>query len=135
MGFAALRKFVHDQEMEDQQQLGLSPAQQKMVNECPKKFDKFRSWIGAPLKDGVRMPILPYQRLLHQVLREHGAIWIKKSRGLGVSTYMLYLTAHRYLTQYKPGDRVIFVTGARINLAEDLIKTQKVIPRKIPRGI
>jgi hypothetical protein len=55
------------------------------------------------------------------MLKEHKHIWIKKSRGLGVTTFFLYWVAHQSLTRYTKGDRVIIVTGARINLAEDLI--------------
>jgi hypothetical protein len=35
-----------------------------VIHECPKTFKNFWSWIGAPNKDSIRMPMLPYQQVL-----------------------------------------------------------------------
>lgn len=143
-----LRKFVEDQEIEEQQQLGLTLAMQKMVNECPQTFYKwneenhrtvskpfgktccFWHWLGAPFKDNIKMPVLPYQRLLYKMLQQHKHIWIKKSRGLGITTFMLYWIAYQCLTYYKPGDRVCIIVGPRIDLAEDWILRFKSLFRE-----
>jgi hypothetical protein len=64
------------------------------------------------------------------MLKEHKAIWIKKSRGLGVTTFMLYWIAYCCLTRYKPGDRACIVVGPRIDLAEDWIARFKSLFRE-----
>jgi hypothetical protein len=64
------------------------------------------------------------------MLQEHKHIWIKKSRGLGVTTFMLYWIAHQCLTQYNPGDRVCTVVGPRIDLAVDWILRFKSLFRE-----
>jgi hypothetical protein len=126
-----------------------SAAMTRLVNDCPKLFYKwndknhwsqhnkqnkkqccFWDWIGVPLKDNVGMPVLPYQRLLYRMLQEHKHIWIKKSRGLGVTTFFLYWIAHQCLTQYKPGDRVCIVVGPGIDIAEDWIVRFKSLFRE-----
>jgi hypothetical protein len=45
--------------------------------------------IGLPQKDGHDMPLLPYQRTLYDSLQTHKHIWIKKSRGIGVTEFLL----------------------------------------------
>jgi hypothetical protein len=77
--------------------------------------------IGPPQKDNHDMPVLPYQKMLYEVLQNRKHIWIKKSRGLGVTTFFLYWIAYCCLTRYEPGDRVFIVVGPRIDSAEDLI--------------
>lgn len=77
--------------------------------------------IGRPQKEGKDMPLLPYQNLLYRMLHERKLIWIKKSRGLGVTTFFLYWIAYCSLTKWKPGDRVCVVVGPRIDLAADWI--------------
>ena len=54
--------------------------------------------LGPEKKDGKLMPMLPYQKLLYQTLQGHKCIWLKKSRGLGVTTFMLYYIAYLCLT-------------------------------------
>jgi hypothetical protein len=148
MGFAALRKFIHDQEMDEQQQLGLSPAMQRMVNECPKTFYKwndenhrtlskpfdrtccFWHWIGPPLKDGEPMPCLPYQRLLYKLLKERKKFIIRKARGVGMSTWLLYWLLFKALTEWKPGDRACIITGNALRLSEDLISRSKGLTQR-----
>lgn len=43
--------------------------------------------MGRPQKNGKDMPLLPYQRLLFQILNEKKCILIKKARGIGVTTF------------------------------------------------
>jgi hypothetical protein len=49
--------------------------------------------IGCPQKDGKEMPVLPYQKILYEALQNHKHIWIKKSRGLGVTEFLLRYVA------------------------------------------
>jgi hypothetical protein len=45
--------------------------------------------IGCPQKDNHDMPVLPYQRTLYDSLQNYKHIWIKKSRGIGVTEFLL----------------------------------------------
>jgi hypothetical protein len=78
--------------------------------------------IGAPQKDGHDMPALPYQQLLWNFLNEHKRIWVKNSRGIGVTEFLLRWIGFNCITGGFPsGSRVCIITGPRIDLAEDLI--------------
>jgi hypothetical protein len=88
--------------------------------------------IGAPQKDGHDMPALPYQQLLWNTLNNHKRIWIKKSRGIGATEYLLRWAGYNCLTGgFPPGSRVCIVTGPRIDLAEDLIARFKGLFAKV----
>jgi late competence protein required for DNA uptake (superfamily II DNA/RNA helicase) len=68
------------------------------------------------------MPVLPYQKILSDALQNHKHIWILKSRGIGVTEFLLRYIAWRYIVEkIFNGSRVCIVTGPRIDLAEDLI--------------
>jgi hypothetical protein len=93
-----------------------------------------------PQKDNHDMPLLPYQRLLFKSLQEHRWIWILKSRGIGVTEYLLRYIAYNCITGGFPtGSRVCIITGPRIDLAEDLISNRfkglflKVAPKLFDR--
>jgi hypothetical protein len=87
----------------------------------------FYHLIGAAQKNGQDMPLLPYQHLLWRMLHEHRRLWIKKARGIGVSTYLLYVIAYKCITEFKPGDRVVIITGIRIETVADLIRRLKLL--------
>jgi hypothetical protein len=79
------------------------------------------------------MPMLPYQNVLYRALRENKRIWIKKARGLGVTTYFLYHIAYLCLTQLQPGDRVCVIVGPRLEAAQDwLDRFKALLSRKFP---
>ncbi len=81
--------------------------------------------VGAAQKHGKDMPLLPWQRLFWQMLHRHRRMWVKKARGIGLSTLMLYIIIYKCLTEFQPGDRVIVITGIRIETAMDLCRRLK----------
>jgi hypothetical protein len=78
--------------------------------------------IGCPKKNGNPMPVLPYQKILYDALQNHKHIWILKSRGIGVTEFLLrYIAWCCVIKKIIANSRVCIVTGPRIDLAEDLI--------------
>jgi hypothetical protein len=74
------------------------------------------------------MPLLPYQRTLYDSLQNHKHIWTKKSRGLGVTEFLLRYIAYCCTSgKFAANSRVCIVTGPRIDLAEDLIARFKAL--------
>jgi hypothetical protein len=69
------------------------------------------------------MPVLPYQKTLYEALQNHKHIWLLKSRGIGVTTFLLRYIAWCCIREIisPMGSRVCIITGPRIDLAEDLI--------------
>jgi hypothetical protein len=90
--------------------------------------------IGCPQKDGRDMPVLPYQKILYEALQNHKHIWILKSRGIGCSEFLLRYVSWLCLAHFKPNDRVCFIVGPRIDLAEDLIARFKGLFTELARA-
>lgn len=90
----------------------------------------FYHLLGPAQKEGKDMPLLPWQKLFWNMLHERRKIWVKKSRGIGLSTLMLYVIAYKCLTEFKPGDRVVIITGIRIETAADLVRRFKLLFQK-----
>jgi hypothetical protein len=92
----------------------------------------FNHIIGLPTKDGHDMPLLGYQRTIYDSLQQHKHIWIKKSRGLGVTEFLLrYVAWCSIRTKFGTNSRICIITGPRIDLAEDLIARFKGLFSKI----
>ena len=90
--------------------------------------------LGPAQKEGKDMPLLPWQKLFWNMLHERSKIWVKKSRGIGFSTLMLYVIAYKCITEFKPGDRVVIITGIRIETAADSNKKiQVIVSEKLSR--
>jgi hypothetical protein len=78
--------------------------------------------IGPPQKDNHDMPVLPYQRTVYEALQSYKHLWILKSRGIGLSSFMLRYIAWCCVSGvYSPNDRACVVVVPRLDLAEDLI--------------
>jgi hypothetical protein len=78
--------------------------------------------IKPPQKEGHDMPVLPYQKIFYDSLQNHKHIWCLKSRGIGVTTFLLRYIVWCCLGNIFPNNsRVCIITGPRLDLAEDLI--------------
>lgn len=53
----------------------------------------FNHVLSLPSKDGVSYPLFRFQKIIFDILEQNQNVWIKKARGLGLSTFIL-----RYLT-------------------------------------
>jgi hypothetical protein len=141
--FKDLQKLVQSQANPEQQQSQLlqrlknkpfwiwNQNQHKERDRTNKGDCCFNHIIGLPQKDGHDMPLLPYQRTQYEALQNHKHIWIKKSRGIGVTEFLLRYIAWCCYNRYPANSRVCVVTGPRIDLAEDLIARFKGLFREI----
>ena len=87
--------------------------------------------IKCPQKDGHDMPVLQYQKTLYEALQNHKHIWCLKSRGIGVTTFLLrYIAWCCMRNSFSYNARVCIITGPRIDLAEDLIARFKGLFRE-----
>ena len=53
----------------------------------------FNHMLSLPRKDGVSYPLFRFQKIIFDILEQNPHVWIKKARGLGLTTFIL-----RYLT-------------------------------------
>lgn len=93
------------------------------ISETGKPLCCFCHAIGLPEKNLKEFPIFPYEYKIVKAYRDHNRIFIRKSRGLGVTTLNNYLLAWYCINfgfKYY-GYRIIYVAGLGYSVAEDLI--------------
>jgi hypothetical protein len=85
--------------------------------------------IGLPQKEGRgKLPLFDYEWDLYQAIEKDKYVWVKKSAGLGISTFMLYYIAYKSITsELWKGKQVVVITGPRIELAITLIQRLKAL--------
>jgi hypothetical protein len=88
--------------------------------------DCFTHQIGLCVKDDMVMPYLPYQHTIFKALQDHKCIWIKKSRGIGCTEFLLRYLLYSCVTgKLGKNSRACIVTGPRLDIAIDLISRFK----------
>ncbi|HJT49782.1 MAG TPA: terminase family protein [Nitrososphaeraceae archaeon] len=89
--------------------------------------------IGLPQKDGRELPIFDYETLVCDALTNHKNVFIKKSRGLGITELILRWMCHlaTYDNRYS-GCRFNIICGPRIQIAESYIaRIYDIFTRKL----
>jgi len=83
--------------------------------------------VGEPVKNGVKMPLFDYEQEVFDALESHRYIWVKKSRGLGITEFMLRYIAWKCLAKSKlwSDKNACIITGPRIDTAIMLIRRLK----------
>ena len=94
----------------------------------------FNCILGKPTKDGHPMPLLPYQQKIHNAIESgYKYLWIKKSRGLGVTEFFLRYFLYCAINQKWPKhSEALIIVGPRERLARDLISRMKrILERRV----
>src|SRR5215217_3833970 len=85
----------------------------------------FNELIGLPRRDREEMPLMPYQQELYELLKHERYLWIKKSRGLGLSEFFLRWLLYNCFNLYPPHSQICICVGPNQRLAEDLVSRFK----------
>jgi hypothetical protein len=93
----------------------------------------FNHIIHLPRKDGVPKGLFDYEQQTFNAYQQYRHVWIKKSRGLGVTELTLrYLVWKCFESSAWKNKQACVVTGPRINLAVTLIdRIRKLLPKTI----
>ena len=70
--------------------------------------------IGLPRKNSKEYPLFDYEKLIFDAIENNQNIWILKSRGIGVTTFMIRYFAWKILSSSELDNKSIFiVSGTR----------------------
>ena len=70
--------------------------------------------LKCPVKNGKEYPIFDYQKLIFDAIENNQNIWILKSRGIGLTTFMIRYFAWKILSSSELDNKSIFiVSGTR----------------------
>ena len=94
----------------------------------------FNHIIGLPIKNGKEYPLFDYEQLIFDTIEENQNIWIKKARGLGVTTFLIRYLAWKILSSSELDGRSIFiVSGTREEFANYVKKKmEQLFERRFP---
>jgi len=82
----------------------------------------FNHIVGLPEKNGLPKAIFDYEQELYKYLRIYKNLWVKKSRGLGLTEFFLrYLVWSCVYDNRWSGWRACIITGPRVELAQEEI--------------
>jgi len=71
-----------------------------------------------PIKNGQEFPIFDYEKLIFDAIEDNQNIWIKKARGIGVTTFLIRYLAWKVLYSDELDDKSIFIiSGTREEFA------------------
>ena len=92
----------------------------------------FNHIVGLPEKNGKPMPIFDYEQEIEKYLKSYRNLWVKKSRGLGLTEFFLrYLTWLCVRNNHWNGYRACIITGPRVELArEEILRIKQLLQPK-----
>ncbi len=94
----------------------------------------FNHVIGLPSKNNKEYPIFPFQKLIYDAIQNNQNIFILKSRGIGITTFLIRYLAWKILASQDLDDKSIFIiSGTReehANYIKD--KLQDLFIKKFP---
>ena len=78
----------------------------------------FNHCLGLPVKNNKEYPIFDFQKLIFDALENSQNIWIKKARGIGVTTFMIRYLVYKILsTNELDGKSIFIISGTREEFA------------------
>jgi len=94
----------------------------------------FNHIIGLPLKNNKEYPLFDYEKLIFDGIEQNSHLWVKKSRGIGVTEFILRYLAWKALSSNVLNNKSIFlVSGTREEFANSIkVRLEKLFERKFP---
>ena len=74
--------------------------------------------LGLPIKNGKAFPLFEFQKLIFDAIEQNQNIWIKKARGIGVTTFLIrYLVWKILYSNELDGKSIFIISGTREEFA------------------
>ncbi len=78
----------------------------------------FNHIVGLPVKNGQEFPIFEFQKQIFDYLEQYQNVWIKKARGIGVTTFLIrYLVWKVLYSDDLDGKSIFIISGTREEFA------------------
>jgi hypothetical protein len=94
----------------------------------------FNHGLSLPSKDGVSYPLFRFQKIIFDILEQNQNVWIKKARGLGLSTFILRYLTWKILLSSELDYKSIYIiagNGNRSNHRMDVM-LKKLFEKRFP---
>jgi hypothetical protein len=90
--------------------------------------------ISLPTKDGRQYPLFDFQAFIFDIIEQNQYIWIKKSRGIGLTTIMLGYLAWKILSSIELDHKCIYIISGTSDKSTEKIdgKLKKLFEKRFP---
>ena len=94
----------------------------------------FNHMLSLPRKDGVSYPLFRFQKIIFDVLEQNPNVWIKKARGLGLTTFILRYLTWKILFSSELDHKSIYVISGNLCNSNHKIDAmlKKVFEKRFP---
>ena len=94
----------------------------------------FNHMLSLPSKDGVSYPLFKFQKLIFDILEQNQNVWVKKARGLGLTTFILRYLAWKIFFSSELDHKSIYIISGNDNKSNDKadLILKKLFEKKFP---
>ncbi|HEY6950544.1 MAG TPA: hypothetical protein VI146_08025 [Nitrososphaeraceae archaeon] len=94
----------------------------------------FNHLISLPLKVGIQYPIFDFQTIIFDTLEQNQNIWIKKTNGIGLTTFMLRYLAWKILSSTELDYKSIFIVAGSGDKSIEMLekKLKNLFEKRFP---
>lgn len=93
----------------------------------------FNHILSLPVKGGLQYPFFDFQSLIFNILEQNQNVWIKKARGIGLTTFVLRYLAWKILSSSEMDYKSIYIiTGNDESLDEVASKFKNLFNKRFP---
>jgi hypothetical protein len=94
----------------------------------------FNHILSLPVKEGVSYPLFRFQKIIFDILEQNPNVWIKKARGLGLTTFILRYLTWKILFSTELDHKSIYVISGNNVKSNNAIesKLMKLFEKKFP---
>lgn len=94
----------------------------------------FNHLISLPSKVGIQYPIFDFQTIIFDTLERNQNIWIKKTKGIGLTTFMLRYLAWKILSSTELDYKSIFIVAGSGDKSIDMLekKLKNLFEKRFP---
>ena len=94
----------------------------------------FNHLLSQPSKDGIRYPLFDFQAIIFDMLERNQNVWIKKARGIGLTTFILRYLAWKILYSSELDYKSIYIVSGSSDNSKDKVDRMlsKLLEERFP---
>lgn len=108
----------------------LHMVQYKKTNGCC----CFNHLLSLPSKDGIQYPLFDFQEIIFDTVEQNQNVWIKKARGIGLTTFILRYLAWKILYSSELDYKLIYIVSGSSDKSNEKVDRmlKKLFEKRFP---
>ena len=94
----------------------------------------FNHLLSLPSKDGIRYPLFDFQAIIFDTVERNQNVWIKKARGIGLTTFILRYLAWKILYSSELDYKSIYIVSGSSDKSNEKVDRilKKLLEKRFP---